>query len=86
MAVHGAMTLLLFHAALNPQGRTLEVEVKMYEQCPIRRQREVLLVLVAFVLLHGLAAAQGLTGTLIGTARTTRGASCESRRSPQLPA
>ena len=49
------------------------MDVKMYEQPPIRRQRTVLLVLVAFVLLHGLAAAQGLTGALIGTVKDDQG-------------
>ena len=45
----------------------------MHGQLPIRRQRTVLLVLVAFVLLHGVAAAQGLTGALIGTVKDDQG-------------
>jgi Carboxypeptidase regulatory-like domain len=49
------------------------VDVKMHEQPPIRRQRTVLLMLVAFVLLHGVAAAQDLTGALIGTVKDGQG-------------
>jgi hypothetical protein len=45
------------------------VDMKMHEQLPIRRQSTVPLVLVAFVLLQGVAAAQGLTGALIGTVK-----------------
>jgi hypothetical protein len=41
----------------------------MHEQRPIRRQRTVPLALVALVLSHGVAAAQGLTGALIGTVK-----------------
>jgi hypothetical protein len=50
-----------------------QMDVKMHEQPPIRRQRPVLLVLVAFVLFHGVAAAQGLTGALIGTVKDDQG-------------
>ena len=41
----------------------------MHEQRPIRRQRTVPSMLVALVLLQGVAAAQGLTGALIGTVK-----------------
>jgi hypothetical protein len=61
------MRLLLFHAASILEDS--QVDVKMHEQLPIRRQRIVLLVLVALVLLPGIAPAQGLTGTLIGTVK-----------------
>ena len=44
----------------------------MHEQPPIRRQRTVL-VFVAFLLLTGIAAAQGLTGTVIGTVKDDQG-------------
>jgi hypothetical protein len=47
--------------------------MKMHEQLPIRRQTSVLLVLVAFLLLSGVAAAQGLTGALIGTVKDDQG-------------
>ena len=49
------------------------MNAKVHERRPICRQRTVLLVLVAFVVLHGVAAAQGLTGTLIGTVRDNQG-------------
>ena len=45
----------------------------MHEQRPIRRQRTVLLVLLAFVLSHSVAAAQGMTGGLIGTVKDDQG-------------
>ena len=46
----------------------------MPKQLPIRRQKTVLsLVLVAIVLSHGAAAAQGLTGALIGTVKDDQG-------------
>src|SRR5687767_12547736 len=44
----------------------------MHEQRPIHGQRT-LLALVALLLLHGIAAAQGLTGTLIGTVKDDQG-------------
>jgi hypothetical protein len=47
--------------------------MKVHEQVAIRRQRTVLLVLVAFLLLHGIAAGQGLTGVLIGTVKDDQG-------------
>ena len=49
------------------------MDVKMHEKLPRRRQRTVLLVLVALVLLHGVPAAQGLTGALIGTVKDDQG-------------
>ena len=45
----------------------------MHEQLPLRRQRTVLLVLLTLVLSHGIAAAQGLTGALIGTVKDDQG-------------
>ena len=45
----------------------------MHEQLPIRRQTSVLSALVAFLLLSGVAAAQGLTGALIGTVKDDQG-------------
>ena len=45
----------------------------MHEQLPICRQRTVVLVLVAFVLLGGVVTAQGLTGALIGTVKDEQG-------------
>ena len=45
----------------------------MHEQLPIRRQRTALLALAALLLLHGVAVAQGLAGTLIGTVRDDQG-------------
>jgi hypothetical protein len=49
------------------------VDVKVHRQLPIRRQKTVLLVLLAFVLSPGVAAAQGLTGALIGTVKDDQG-------------
>jgi hypothetical protein len=50
------------------------VDGKMHEQLRIRRPGTALsLGLLAFVLLHGVAAAQGLTGALIGTVKDDQG-------------
>jgi len=49
------------------------MNARMHERRPICRQRTVLLVLVAVVLLHGVGAAQGLTGALIGTVKDDQG-------------
>ena len=49
------------------------MDVKTHKQLPICRQRTVLSVLLALVLLHGVAAAQGLTGALIGTVKDDQG-------------
>ena len=49
------------------------MDVRVHEQLPSRRQRTGLFVLVALVLLHGVAAAQGLTGALIGTVKDDQG-------------
>ena len=50
------------------------MDVSMHKQLPIRRQRTVLMILLAVVLSHSVAAAQGLTGALIGTVKDDQGA------------
>jgi len=73
LAVQVPTMLLLFCAALDPQ-KDSQVDVKMHQQLQRRRQRTFPLVLLAFVLSHGIAAAQGLTGALIGTVKDDQGA------------
>ena len=67
------MTLLLFHPPPSIRRKDSQVDVKMHEQLPIRRPRTVVFALVAIVLCHGVAAAQGLTGALIGTVKDDQG-------------
>ena len=66
------MAPLVLHAALDPQ-EGLSVNLKTHRQVSIRRHRTVLLVILSFVLSHGVAAAQGLTGALIGTVKDDQG-------------
>ena len=49
------------------------MDVNLPERFPIRRQRTFPLLLAGVLLLQGLAAAQGLTGALIGTVKDDRG-------------
>src|SRR5829696_5457402 len=49
------------------------MDVRTHQQLGVRRQRTVLLALLAFALSHGIAAAQGLTGALIGTVKDDQG-------------